>query len=158
MQVFQRAKASMPFLRNAQGSKLLLVLACLLLCSAVVPLFTGAGTAHATNVVGNAPVKPATSGGGCNSSGYVSACISENSEGFIVPDGYVLHSNTYVTAIVLLRDGFNWTIDDLGRSYPAGTHLYGFSAEATAGHWWTTEIIWKGNDGFDPTFSPPLYT
>ena len=162
MHVLQRGKASMPLLRKTQATKLFLVFAALLLCLMAVSLLTGAGTAHAASVNSkSASVKPATSGGGCNSDGTVKSCISENSTFYIVPDAYILVSNVCSVEI----DMYEYSMDNMVSSrnygstcYPAGTHLYGGAYGASSGHTWFSLVVALHGGYESLVTSPPLYT
>lgn len=145
MHLPQRGKVPTPSPRKALAIKPFLVLICLLLCSTVLPLFTA--TAHAASVgsrdSGSVHVKPATSGGGCASAVAIRGCISENSEGYVVPDAYILITWTCNVHIKLFQwTGLYWNQvndDDLsGRCYYKNTHLTGFSVPAVPGRWYTS--------------------
>jgi hypothetical protein len=145
MHVFQRAKASMPLLYKTRASKLLLVFACLLLCSTVLSLFLNAGTAQAASLGAKSANIPATSGGGCYtwdgpfpSSDRV--CASEDRSHEIVTDAYESTGApgdfAYFTIEVDLLDATtgNWTYAIKHEiRYPHG-HWSGPTIPAVAGH------------------------
>jgi hypothetical protein len=162
MHLLQRAKATTPLLPKTRVTRLSLLLASLLLFSAVLALFGGAGTAHAAS---HASVKPASvHGGGCSSNYWVDPCISVNSAGLVVPDAYIEHTYTDVYGIYLLRDGSTWTSDVINQAFSAGTHLYGFAGVAYPGHTWQTLVIVRvldfptGSYAYAYIYSPTQYT
>lgn len=153
MHMLQRAKATLPFLHKAQITRLSLVFASLLLCSMMLSLFGGAGTAQAASFGAKSTNIPATSGGGCYtwdgpfpSSDRV--CVSEDRSHEIVTDAYESTGApgdfAYFTIEVDLLDATtgNWTYAIKHEiRYPHG-HWSGPTIPAVAGHHYIAYTTW----------------
>lgn len=100
---------------------------------------------------------PYASGGGCRKSSdlRISACISENSQRTILPDGYVNYSaNCYSITIRLYQNGVQ-----IGQSYtykPCPYHFYGPSEPAYAGDQYFSQVSAVYSDGDNPHANSPL--
>lgn len=138
MHFLRRVKAVKPFIHKAPAMKLSLAFAALLLCMALVSVLGGSGTAYAASVgTRSTTVTPATSGGGCKTTSYLEACISENASHSIAPDAYIKYSDMCDVEIILYKN--NTQVNDYNPSgcFAAGTHLDGIWAPASSGTWVT---------------------
>lgn len=146
------------------------------------PMGTTPTTKHATPTTKHGQIQPFTSGGGCYGTDYVNppehdgACVSENSSGYIVPDGYVYAQSgvssgwTYCQATVYLWDYTNSWSRSSGQTWDClydfqhliVDHIYGYQALAYGGHTYKTEVdlttTHLGSITTEVQYSPQLFT
>ena len=97
--------------------------------------------------------RPATSGGGCTTSGPVKSCISENGSHTVLPDGYASLSGCIKEFIQLYIGG----VPSGSSQYtPCISHFTAPSVHATAGTQYFTKIAVYYNNATYNVNSPTL--